>query len=81
MYEHIAYELRYEDLSSIGHDSIGHEGTKITLITPIELLIHIESEQHSLNVIAPERCRRETTKDKLANLLVSKITNHRMSSP
>jgi hypothetical protein len=58
-----------------------HESTKITLITPIELLIHTDSEQHSHSVIAPEKCRQETTKDKLANLLVSKITNHRMNSP
>jgi hypothetical protein len=52
----------------------------IALITLIELLNHIESEQHSLSVIVPKRRRRETTKDKLANLLVSKITNYRMSS-
>jgi hypothetical protein len=51
-----------------------HEGTKVTLITHIELLIHIESEQHSHSVIAPERRRQKTTKDKFANLLVSKIT-------
>jgi hypothetical protein len=57
------------------------ESTKITLIMPIELLIHIESEQNSHSVIAPEMRRQETTKDKLANLLVSKITNHRMNSP
>jgi hypothetical protein len=53
-----------------------YEDTKVTLITRIELLIHIESEQHSHSVIAPERRYQETTKDKLANLLVSKITNH-----
>jgi hypothetical protein len=58
-----------------------HESTKITLITPIELLIHIESEQHSLSVISPETRHRETTKDKFANLLVSNIKNHRMNSP
>jgi hypothetical protein len=58
-----------------------HENTLITLIMLIELLVHIESEQHSLSVIAPETRHRETTKDKLANLLVSKITNHRMNSP
>jgi hypothetical protein len=55
------------------------ESTKITLITPIESLIHIESEQHSHSVIAPETRRQETTKNKLANLLDSKITNHRMN--
>jgi hypothetical protein len=58
-----------------------HEGTKITLIMPIKLLIHIESEQHSYSVIGPARRRQETTKDKVANLLVSEITNNRMSSP
>jgi hypothetical protein len=57
------------------------KSTKITLITLKELLIHIESEQYSLSVIAPERCSQETTKDKLANLLVSKIVDHRMNSP
>jgi hypothetical protein len=34
-----------------------HESTKITLITPTKLLIHIESEQYSLGVIALERRR------------------------
>jgi hypothetical protein len=58
-----------------------HGSTKITLITPIELLIHIKSKQHSHSVIAPETRRQDTTKDKLANLLFSKITNHRMNSP
>jgi hypothetical protein len=42
-----------------------HESTNITLIMPIELLIHIESEQHSHSMIASETRRRETTKDKL----------------
>ena len=54
MYKHIAYELRYEKLSSIEHDSICMEAT-ISLIMLIELLIHIESEQHSLTVLTPER--------------------------
>ena len=54
-----------------------HEGTLLYLITFIELLIHIESEQHSLRVLTPK----ETKKDKFVNMLVSKITNHRMNSP
>ena len=54
-----------------------HESTLLYLITLIELLIHIESEQHSLRVLTPK----ETTKDKFVNMLVSKITNHRMDSP
>jgi hypothetical protein len=58
-----------------------HENTKITLIMLVELLIHMESEQHSVSVIAPEKRHQETTKDKLANLLVSKITNNIMNSP
>ena len=45
-----------------------HESTLLYLITLIELLIHIEREEHSLRVLTP--C--ETTKDKLANMLDSK---------
>ena len=67
MYEHIAYELRYEDLSSIEHDSICMKST-IYLITLIELFVHIDRKKHSLRVLT--LC--ETTKDKLANMLVSK---------
>jgi hypothetical protein len=37
-----------------------HGSTKITLITPIELLIHIKSKQHSHSVIAPETRRQDT---------------------
>ena len=55
MYEHIAYELRYGNLSSIEHGSICMKSTPLYLITLIELLIHIESEQHSLRVLTPER--------------------------
>ena len=44
-----------------------HEST-IYLTTLIELFVHIDREKHSLRVITP----RETTKDKLANMLVSK---------
>ena len=44
-----------------------HESTKY-LITLMELFVHINSEKHSLRVLTP--C--ETTKDKLANMLVSK---------
>ena len=40
----------------------------IYLITLIELFVHIDREKHSLRVLTP----RETTKDKLANMLVSK---------
>ena len=67
MYEHITYELRYEHLSSIEHDSNMHESTKY-LITLIELFVHIDRESHSLRVLTP----RKTTRDKLANTLVSK---------
>ena len=38
------------------------------VITLVELFIHIDREKHSLRVLTP----RETTKDKLANMLVSK---------
>ena len=55
MYEHIVYELRYENLSSIEHSSIMHERTLLYLNTLIELLIHIEREQRSLRVSTPER--------------------------
>ena len=44
-----------------------HESTKY-LITLIELFVHIDCEKHSLTVLTP----RETTKDKLINMLVSK---------
>ena len=66
MYEHIAYELRYEYLSSIAWLNM-HEST-IYLITLIELFVHIDREKHSLRMLTPH----ETTKDKLANMLVSK---------
>ena len=67
MYEHIAYELRYEHLSSIKHGSICMKA-QIYLTTLIELFVHIDCEKHSLRVLTS----RETTKDKLANMLVSK---------
>ena len=54
-----------------------HESTLIYLITLIELLIHIKGERPSLRVFYFV----ETTKDNLANILVSKITNDRMNSP
>ena len=44
-----------------------HEGT-IYLITLIELFVHINHEKHFLRVLTP----RETTKEKLVNMLVSK---------
>ena len=44
-----------------------HEST-IYQITLIELFVHINREKYSLRVLTP--C--ETTKDRLANLLVSK---------
>ena len=66
MYEHIAYELRYEHLSSIEHGSICMKAQFI--ITLIELFVHIDREKHSLRVLTP----RETTKDKFVNMLVSK---------
>ena len=44
-----------------------HESTKY-LTTLIELFVHIDHEKRSLRVLTP--C--ESTKDKLANLLVSK---------
>ena len=44
-----------------------HEST-IYLTTLIELFVHIDCEKHSLRVLNP----RETTKDKLTNMLVSK---------
>ena len=67
MYEHIVYELRYKYLSSNRAWLNMHEST-IYLITLIELFVHIDREKHSLRVLTP----RETTKDKLANMLVSK---------
>ena len=42
-----------------------HEST-IYLTTLIELFVHIDCEKHSLRVLTP--C--ETTKDKLANILL-----------
>ena len=66
MYERIAYELRYEYLSSIAWLNM-HEST-IYLTTLIELFVHIDREKHSLRVLTP----RETIKDKLANTLISK---------
>ena len=45
-----------------------HKSTLIYLITLIELFVHIDHEKHSLRVLTP----RKTTKDKLANMLVSK---------
>ena len=42
MYEHIAYELRYEHLSSIKHGSICMKAQN--LITLIELFVHIDRE-------------------------------------
>jgi len=44
-----------------------HEST-IYLITLIELFVNIDHEKHPLRVLTP----RETTKDKLENMLVSK---------
>ena len=55
MYEHIAYELRYRNLSSIEYGLICMKVHFFYLITLIELLIHIEREQHSLRVLTPER--------------------------
>ena len=52
MYEHIAYEFRYEHLSSIEHGSNMHEST-IYLISLIELFVHIDREKHSLRVLTP----------------------------
>ena len=54
MYEHIAYELIYENLSSIEYGSICMN-TLLYLINLIELLIHIEREQRSLRVLTPEK--------------------------
>ena len=44
-----------------------HEST-IYLITIIELFVHIDREKHSIRVLT----LRETIKDKLVNMLVSK---------
>ena len=68
MYENIAYELRYEHLSLIEYGSICMKAHCFYLITLIELFVHIDRDKHSLRVVTP----RETTKDKLANMLVSK---------
>ena len=54
-------------LNSIGHGSICMK-VQFYLITLIELFVHIDREKHSLRVLTP----RETTKDKLENMLVSK---------
>ena len=51
MYEHIAYELRYEHLSSIEHGSICMKAQFI--ITLIELFVHIDHEKHPLRVLTP----------------------------
>ena len=45
-----------------------HGSTLFYLITLIELFVHIDPEKYSLRVLTP----RETTKDKFANMLVSK---------
>ena len=76
MYEHIVYELRYEHFKFNKAWLNKHEST-IFLITLIELFVHIDREKHSLRVLTP--C--ETTKDKLANTLVSKITSYKVNSP
>ena len=52
MYEHIAYELRYEHLSSIEHGSICMKAQSY-LITLIELFVHIDHEKHPLRVLIP----------------------------
>ena len=52
MYEHIAYELRYEHLSSNRAWLNMHEST-IYLITLIELFVHIDHEKHPLRVLTP----------------------------
>ena len=52
MFEHIAYDLRYEHLSSKEHGFNMHENT-IYLITLIELFVHIYREKHSLRVLTP----------------------------
>ena len=67
MYEHIAYELRYEHFKFNRAWLNKYEST-IYLTTLRELFVHIDCEKHSLRVLTP----RETTKDKLANMLVSK---------
>ena len=53
MYEHIAYELRYEHLSSIEHGSICMKAHLFYLINLIELFVHIDREYHSLRVLTP----------------------------
>ena len=64
MYEHIAYELRFK----FNKAWLNMYESTIYLITLIELFVHINCEKHSLRVLTP----RETTKDKLENMLVSK---------
>ena len=51
MYEHIAYELGYENLSSIEQDSICMKAFLLNLINFIKMFVHIESELHSLKVL------------------------------
>ena len=53
--EHIAYELRNWKIKFNRAWLNIHESTLLYLITLVELLIHIESEQHSLRVLTPER--------------------------
>ena len=67
MYEHIVYELRYESFK-FNRAWLNMHKCTIYLITLIELFVHIDREKHSLRMLTP----RETTKDKLANMLVSK---------
>ena len=64
MYEHIAYEHRFK----FNKAWLNMYESTIYLITLIELFVHINCEKHSLRVLTP----RETTKDKLVNVLVSK---------
>ena len=64
MYEHIAYELRFK----FNKTWLNMYESTIYLITLIELFVHINCEKHPLRVLTP----RETTKDKLANMLVLK---------
>ena len=53
MYEHIAYELRYGNLSSIEHHSICMKAQNLS--NHSYRVIHIEHEQHPLRVLTPER--------------------------
>ena len=74
MYEHIAYELRYEHLSSIKHGSICMKAQFI-LTTLLELFVHIDCEKHSLRVLTPRETRFITLK--LSNILDSRFITHR----